>query len=133
MPSRSYPQGLAVANMNAALGTVSTVALTSAVTGTTQGSFIAPSDFVIVTANDNTSNTITLPDPGKVNLTLGDSVIIIHAGPANAITVYPHNASSTIGNAASKTQAINSTAFYFLTQYTPSTGIANWTRGTTTN
>jgi hypothetical protein len=73
---------------------------TGAKIGNTQGTYVAPTDFIITTKLDATNLAITLPDPAKLGLTGGDSFFFGNAQSGQTLSIYPPTGGSIDGGSA---------------------------------
>jgi hypothetical protein len=130
MTLRSIPQGgVTVGMMNAIQGTVLMLdgsSATGAKIGNAQGTYVAPTDFIIATKLDSTNLAITLPDPAKLGMTGGDSIFIGNAQSGQTLSVYPPTGGSIDGgstNAAVTLSQGTTQTFYVVSA---ASGASTW-------
>lgn len=85
----SQPQGTPVPQMKACVGTPVVTNLTTSVSGGTQNSFLAPSDYNIITTSDATNKAITCWDPNKYGGTPGDSFLFAAGQVGTTVLIFP--------------------------------------------
>ena len=88
MPSRNYPGGSSVGNMNADIGTVTAVSLITKASGTAQSGYVAESDLIVVTGANGSNTAITLPDPSLTGYGVGDFYEFVNS-TTQACVIYP--------------------------------------------
>lgn len=119
--SRGTPQG----QMRAILGDPAVVNLTTSLSGNTQNSFIAPTDYCIVNTADGTNKSLTIPDPNKYGGTPGDQFIFFNANSGQTLNIFPPTGGN-IDNAGANTAATvanNASIMIVLVSYTASTSV----------
>lgn len=106
MPSRSFPVGNSIQSMQAILGNVTVVNLTSAGATTAQGSYVAPSDVLVITAASG-HTAVTLPDPYLLGMVPGDYFVFINASTTTGV-IFPPTGGTINGGSANA--SVNCTA-----------------------
>lgn len=130
MTLRSVPQGgVTVGMMNAIQGTVLMLdgsSATGAKIGNAQGTYVAPTDFIITTKLDATNLAITLPDPAKLGMIGGDSIFIGNAQSGQTLSVYPPTGGSIDAGSANAavTIAVGTTQTIYLVS--AASGASTW-------
>lgn len=121
----AFPQGTPTAQIRACVGTPVVVNLTTLLSGGSQNSFLAPSDYVIVTTSDSTNKGITLWDPNKYGGTPGDSFLIAAGQVGTTLVVFPPTggAIDAAGSNASVNVAAGTTQTFILQSFTATTSV----------
>jgi len=88
MPSRSYPGGNPVGNMNTDIGFVTAVSLITKASGTAQAGYVAESDLIVVTGANASNTAITLPDPALTGYGIGDFYEFVN-NTTQACVIFP--------------------------------------------
>lgn len=121
----SQPQGAAGGQIKAAVGTPLVLNLTTLVAGSTQNSYVAPSDFCIITTSDAANKAITIPDPNKYGGTAGDSFLFLAGQVGTTCVIFPPTggAIDAAGSNASVNLAAGSTLTVYLQSFTATTSV----------
>jgi hypothetical protein len=121
----SQPQGAASGQIKAAVGTPVVLNLTTLVSGGTQNSFIAPTDFSIITTSDAVNKAITLPDPNKYGGTAGDSFLLVAGQVGTTVLIFPPTGGNIDGAGAnaSVNLAAGTTLTAYLQSFTATTSV----------
>lgn len=85
----AFPQGTPTSQIKACVGSPQVLNLTTLVAGGTQNSFLAPTDYSIVSTSDATNKAITLWDPNKYGGTPGDSFLLVAGQVGTTVLVFP--------------------------------------------
>lgn len=117
------PQGTSSGTLKACVGTPVVLNLTTLAAGSTQNSFVAPTDYCIVTTSDASNKSITLPDPNKYGGTPGDTFMIAAGQVGTTLTVFPPTGGSidAAGANASVNVAAGTTGTFILQAFTSTT------------
>lgn len=102
MPIRSLPAGNSITSFNAIAGTPTSVNLVTVGSGNLQNGYVCPSDRVYVSATNASNTALTLPDPAKLGMSLGDEIDVFVYNVSNGVIVFPPTGGS-INNAAVNT------------------------------
>lgn len=122
----SQSQGAAPGQVKAAVGTPAVLNLTTVLSGGSQGSLVAPTDFCLVTGTDATNKALTLPDPNKYGGTAGDSFLfVVGQVGGTALSIFPPSGGNIDGAGANTavTAAAGTTATLYLQSFTATTSV----------
>lgn len=119
------PQGNPPSVLKACAGTPVVVDLVALLAGTTQNTYVASSDYQIVSNASASHKEITIPDPNKYGGTAGDSFFIVNGQSGQTISVFPPtggNIDATGSNTAISVSQ-GATAAIILQSYTSTTSV----------
>ena len=127
MPLYAFPGGIPVGSFDNLAGTPNVISLTAQAAGNSQNGFIAPSDYILVTAATAGNLSVTLPDPNKYGGTPGDLFTVVNGASGQTLNVFPPTGGNISGAGANTAATIanNKTSQFRLVSYTATTSV--WT------